>query len=438
MLEKLQNLVVRLNTSNSNKHKETELRMYRNDSEIKKILFYTYNPFYQFNITSNNCIKNKHLCTPKNGDIFDLLDDLRYKRITGHDAIATVNGFILLNPHYEELIYRIIDKDLKTRASDTIINKAIPNLIPTFKVALAQKYEPEIVKFPKRSVNGSVFIKNTPIWYVSRKLDGCRCIIIVDEDGDVESYSRQGKRFDTLGMIEQEIKSIGLTNVVFDGEICMVDDNGVESFQGVMKEIRKKNHTMENAMFKIFDCLSLTEFTLGYGDTHLQSRLIHLLAFLDSEDTPHISVLRQELVMDEEHFQEWVTKSSEEGWEGVMLRKNIGYEGKRTKNLLKVKSFHDDEYIVKGVESGEIRHIVNGVDVEETMLSRIMIEHKGNVVGVGSGFSMEQRRNFHNDPSLIVGKTITVQYFEESQNQNGEFSLRFPVIKHIFENNRDI
>lgn len=438
MLERLQSLVYRLNNSNSNNYKEEQLRMYRNDEEIKRILFYIYNPFYQFNITSKNCIKNKSLCTPKNGDIFDLLDDLRYRRITGHDAIATVNGFILLNPHYEELIYRIIDKDLKTRASDTIINKAIPNLIPTFKVALAQKYEPEIVQFPKRSIVVHDFIKKPSSWYVSRKLDGCRCIVIVDEDGDVESYSRQGKRFDTLGVIEREIKSMGLTNVVFDGEICMVDENGTESFQGVMKEIRKKNHTMENAMFKIFDCLSLTEFTLGHGDTHLQSRLIHLLAFLDSEDIPHLSVLRQELVMDEEHFQEWVTRASDEGWEGVMLRKNVGYEGKRTKNLLKVKTFHDDEYIVRGTESGEIRHIVDGVDVEETMLSRIMIEHKGNIVGVGSGFSMEQRRDFHNDPSLIVGKTITVQYFEESQNQNGEFSLRFPVIKHIFENGRDV
>jgi len=437
MLERLQELVNRLNNSNSNKYKEETLRMYRNDEELKRILYYTYNPFYQFFVTSKNCIKNKSLCTPKDGDIFDLLDDLRYRRITGHDAITTINGFILLNPHYEELIYRILDKDLKTRTGEKLINKAIPNLIPSFKVVLAQKYEPEIVQFPKRSIVHN-FIKNPSSWYVSRKLDGCRCIVIVDEDGDVESYSRQGKRFDTLGVVEQEIKSMGLTNVVFDGEICMVDENGNESFQGVMKEIRKKNHTMENAMFKIFDCLSLTEFTLGHGDTHLQSRLIHLLAFMDGEDTPHVSVLRQELVMDEEHFQEWVTRASEEGWEGVMLRKNIGYEGKRTKNLLKVKTFHDNEYIVMGTESGEIRHIVDGVDVEEVMLSRIMIEHKGNVVGVGSGFSMGQRRDFHEDPTLIVGKTITVQYFEESQNQDGDFSLRFPVIKHIFENGRDV
>lgn len=441
LLDKLDKLVNELNSSNSNKDKESKLREYRNDEEIKRILFYTYNPFYQFNITSKNCIKNRSklpVLVQVGYTLFDLLDDLRLQNISGHEAISRVNGFVSLNPEHEELIYRVIDKDLKTRTGDKLINKAIPNLIPTFEVALAEKYEPGMVDFPQRSIILHEFLIKRAGWYVSRKLDGVRCIIVVDEDGDVESYSRQGKRFETLSIIEQEIKKIGLTHVVFDGEICMVDENGNESFQGVMKEIRKKDHTMENAMFKVFDCLSLTEFTTGVGDTPLQGRLLHLLAFLDSEDTPHVSVLEQELVRDEEHFQEWVSRASDEGWEGVMIRKNVGYEGKRTKNLLKVKTFHDEEYVVTGVESNMIRHIVDGVDVEEEMLSRIMIEHKGNVVGVGSGFTMEQRRDFHRDPSLIVGKTVTIQYFEESQNQDGEFSLRFPVIKHIYENDRDV
>jgi len=60
----------------------------------------------------------------------------------------------------------------------------------------------------------------------------------------------KAKLFNTLSVVEQEIKSLGLTNVVFDGEICMVDSEGNESFQDVMKEIRRKNHTMKNVMLK--------------------------------------------------------------------------------------------------------------------------------------------------------------------------------------------
>jgi len=71
------------------------------------------------------------------------------------------------------------------------------------------------------------------------------------------------------------------------------------------------------------------------------------------------------------------------------------------------------------------------------MLSKIIIEHKGNDVGVGSGFTMEQRRDYHRNPKEIIGKTVTIQYFEESKNQDGGYSLRFPVLKHVYEELRD-
>jgi len=39
--------------------------------------------------------------------------------------------------------------------------------------------------------------------------------------------------------------------------------------------------------------------------------------------------------------------------------------------------------------------------------------------------------------SDIIGKTITVQYFEETKNDKGGISLRFPTVKHIYESERD-
>ena len=71
------------------------------------------------------------------------------------------------------------------------------------------------------------------------------------------------------------------------------------------------------------------------------------------------------------------------------------------------------------------------------MLKNVVIEHKGFKVDVGSGFSQEQRRHYFKNPEEIIGKTITVQYFEETKNQDGGISLRFPVIKGIYNNKRD-
>ena len=44
---------------------------------------------------------------------------------------------------------------------------------------------------------------------------------------------------------------------------------------------------------------------------------------------------------------------------------------------------------------------------------------------------------YKENPNAILGKQITVQYFEESHNQNGGISLRFPTVKAIYETQRN-
>ena len=70
-----------------------------------------------------------------------------------------------------------------------------------------------------------------------------------------------------------------------------------------------------------------------------------------------------------------------------------------------------------------------------TMLSQVWIEHKNHLVKVGSGFTQDQRLKYMD--GSIIGKMITVQYFEETKNQEGGISLRFPTVKHIYETERD-
>jgi DNA ligase-1 len=106
--------------------------------------------------------------------------------------------------------------------------------------------------------------------------------------------------------------------------------------------------------------------------------------------------------------------------------------------MLKRKAFKDAEYIVTSVETGPFRCIVNGKEVEENVVTNFHIIHRGNDVSVGSGLSLEQRRYFKEHPEELVGKTVTIQYFEETENTKGEFSLRFPTLKYIYENGRDV
>ena len=429
-LKSIQDFVTKLKSTNATNDKIDIIKEYREDHTINEVLKYTYSPFKQYHVTSKNCKKNSDLTKYGYTNLFDLLRDLNSRLLTGHEAISYVNGYVEANKKYEDLIYCVVDKNLKTRTGADLINKAIPKCVPTFKVALANSYDKQ-----KGKVNF-----DTQTWFASHKLDGVRCLAIVDDNGTCNFFSRQGKTFDTLDVLKNEIESLNLCNMVFDGEVCVVDENGTEDFQGIMKEIKRKDHTIENPKYKIFDYLMLSEFDTQVSKRSLSDRLgkFNMVYNTFNEQLNCIDLLEQWKVESEEHFQELAELATKNNWEGLILRKDCEYKGKRSNDLLKVKKFFDEEYVVKSIETSTHRIIVDGLEVEEEMLSNVVIEHKGCDVGVGSGFDQSERRKYFKNPELIIGKTITVQYFEETLNQDGCHSLRFPVVKHVYENGRNV
>lgn len=427
-LQDIQNFVTESNQTNSNTDKLNILKKYADNESVCMALNYTYNTFKQYGVTSENCKKNSKLISYGYTDLSKLLDDLNDRFITGHTAISCVNGFVEANKAYEELIFNIIDRNLKTRSTTSMINKVIPGLIPTFDVALANSYDEKMAK----KVN-----LNDDVWFVSRKLDGCRCICIIDENGEPKYFSRAGNEFMTLKNLDAEIISLGLKNMVIDGEICMMDKNGNENFQGIIKEIKRKDHTIENPFFYMFDILTMEEFINKEGTTQFAIRNVQLDNLFYEKEFKNIGYLEQTILLDERMLMVKVTEAKENGWEGLMLRKDAPYQGKRSNDVLKVKSFYDAEYIVVDIENAVNRVIVDGKEVEEMMMRNVVIEHKGSRVQVGSGFNHEQKRYYFEHPEEILGKQITVQYFEETHNQNGGISLRFPTVKAIYESRRD-
>ena len=422
-LKKLQEFVDKMKSTSSLLEKKTIIETIKNDDFITNALYYTYNQFLKFNVTSKNCKKNSDKVAQGHHTLFQVLDFLATRKVTGHDAIKLVNRFVEVNKGFEDLIFSIIDRNLEIRASESVINKVIPGLIPTFDVALATKYEPKFCDFENEE------------WLASRKLDGVRCIIRKEQD-EITAYSRQGNEFTTLQKVIDEVSKIP-GDFVLDGEICLMDENGNEHFQGLMKEIKRKNHTIKNPKYVIFDFLTLEEFDTKQGTATLEDRYINLQG-CDLTETDTLSLLEQHPVESDEQLADMIADADENGYEGIMLRSNTGYEGKRSKNLLKCKKFFDAEYKVQSVDFDSHRVIREGKEVVVPMLAQAYITHKGYEVAVGSGWNQEQRIKYHANPELLIGKTITVQYFEETKNQEGGISLRFPTVKHVYENGRNV
>lgn len=429
---KLENLVERLNSSNSTNEKKVILSesQYSDDEFIKSILHYTYNPYKQFRVKPDNLKKNKHLVadTLKYDNLFELLDALDREEITGHNAISHVNKFIEDYSSYTDIIYNIFDRNLKVRMTDKLVNQVIPDLVPTFDVALANEYNEKL----KKKIN---FDREE--WFASRKLDGLRCLAIIGPTGDVKLMSRSGKEFKTLDVLKEEISGYNFTDVVLDGEICIVDENGNEDFTAILKEYNKKDHTIKNPKYLVFDFLSIDEFDNKESKNVLSDRYQLLLQNIRNT-SKYIDVVFQSQIKNKSDLEVLQDQAATQGWEGLMLRKNTYYKGKRSNDLLKVKTFKDEEYIVKDIEIGPFRTIVNGKEITENILASVFIEHKGYKVRVGSGFSIDERRHYKEHPEDIIGKEITVKYFNESTNKDGGLSLRFPTVKAIYKGKRDI
>jgi DNA ligase-1 len=423
----LKTVIDELNSTNSTNDKKEILSKYKDAEFVKKVLYYTYNPFYQYYVTPDNLEKyyGEDLGVLYTfNDLFEMLNALRVREVTGHKAINSVNDFCHRNEEFKDIIYKIIGKDLEIRMGDSLINKVIPDLIPTFDCALATDFDKVPVNFSKEQ------------WIASRKLDGVRCLAIIDDLGKATLWSRQGNQFETLGKVISEIEKLGLKDMVLDGEICLTDANGNEDFQGIMKQIRKKGHTIDNPKYLVFDMITGADFRSKSGSNKYLDRYAELTEVIKGYN--HISVVSQDLIADEAHYADLMNEADNNGWEGLILRKNVGYEGKRSKNMLKCKSFKDAEYKVIELEFGPFRMIENGLEVTKEVLSNVVIEHKGNRVSVGSGFSIAEREYFKANPNEILNKIITVKYFQETQNQTGSWSLRFPTVKVIHGNKRTV
>ena len=450
-------------TASANERKEIMSNLLQSDKRelILQIFEDCYGPT-KYNLSSDRITEhstifdNSTLTIDKDYHVFhEMLEKLAKRELTGNAALEYANQvFALFVNEDRPYLSMILDKNLKVGFSLEQVNKLLGKKKKEFEVSLAYNLD---------DVKGVDPIDGT--YFASRKLDGCRCVCFVetgwDEDGKNVHIvsnpifkSRQNKEFTTLNNLIEPMRRLALEyhivgKLVFDGEVCILDEKGDEHFDWIMKEIRRKNHTIANPCYNIFDVVTQEQFEGLEESPNFTERDFSLtVAFKKLSDKSNIEsstsavrpidrlhLLKQELICTQEDFDRWSRYVAEGGWEGFMLRKDAPYKSGRTKDLLKVKKFKDAEYKVVGYESGMMKYGTTEIPV----VTNILIEHKGNVVSVGSGISKEQRIAWYNEPANIVGKTVTIQYFEETvDSKTGNLSLRFPVLKYVYDEERDV
>jgi DNA ligase-1 len=116
------------------------------------------------------------------------------------------------------------------------------------------------------------------------------------------------------------------------------------------------------------------------------------------------------------YYEDYVTL----GYEGQMIRLDGNYENKRSKYLLKHKSFIDEEYTILDV--------VEGIGNKTGMVGSFVFESKtGKRFNSSPKFNWEECTKMWNERESLIGKSATVKYF----NLTPDGVPRFPYVIKI-------
>ena len=426
-MEEIIEIINQLRNENSTNGKLKILKDNKDNELLKKVLYYTYNPFKKYGMSDKTINRLNQLKPSKWDDVFEMLDELSKSNIND-ELKLNVNLFLDKeeNSWQSDTIYDLYKcmllKDLKIGCNSKTINKVWKNLIPSFNVMLAESY----FKQKENYINGREFV-------ISTKLDGNR-LVIIKRNGVVEFYTRQGKLMDGLIEIEEEAKLLD-DNMVYDGELISENPGNLPSdelFRITMTKARKKG-IKTGLIFNCFDMLPVSDFERGICKIPFIKRKTTLKSLLDSLKLQHIievPILYQGT--DESKILEWIKWARDNDLEGVMINlSNAPYECKRSKGILKGKVMQSCDLKIIDFEEGEGNF--------KGTLGATLVEYKDNIVKVGSGYSLEERNYIWKHKKELIGRIMEVSYFEESINsKTGLASLRFPVFKNIREIGKEV
>lgn len=329
----------------------------------------------------------------------------------------------------KEIFKKIVCKNLPLGVDSKTINKCFSGLIPTFDVCLCDKYydKPELVDGKKE-------------FAISTKIDGCRCIAI-KENGIVRLISRQGKPWLGCKEIEEAIKKLPIDNFVFDGEITIKDFMKYPSkdvYKMTTKIISTKDEEKKGVCLNIFDGMPLHMWnTKVCPDTYFW-RHKYLLRISERNKSDVLNFLEdiytgKDVSKIEELMKGIVRK---EDWEGLVIKFTDSlYEWKRSKNWLKVKAFDEMDLIIKDIEEGTN----SNKDKLGALICEIEHPKLGHIEAkVGSGYSEDERIRFWKIKKELIGRVVSVQYFEQTENTTTKIkSLRFPVFLELKEEGQE-
>lgn len=372
------------------------------------------------------------------------LEKLSLRQLTGSAGIEHLRNILsYLTPSDAIVVERIIGKDLRCGASESSFNAVIPGFISVYPCLLARPGE-------EKNLKNIVYPAFSEL-----KGDGGRSNFHVSGD-DVSICGRSGRPIDLLGEMDEAFIELGKQfpfPVMFDGELVVIDDNGIvlprRVGNGIInKAIRGTISREEAKMVRVmlWDVIPLSEFYKGKTTEIYKTRFESLekaITILTTHGeatcanklkgiSPKYWIIPYKIVNSLEEAVAHFELLLSQGFEGTILRNfNNHWSDTRSKDLVKMKGEKEVDLEIIGQNPGKGQFL--------GQIGSLICASSDRKVQVDiSGFTLEERADITKNINNLLGGIVSVRYNErissKSSGRAGIDSLFLPrFLEHRFD-----
>lgn len=276
--------------------------------------------------------------------------------------------------------------------------------------------KPMLAKQEKDIKNRKIFDNE---WYISRKVNGVRCLIYYDGN-KIRTSSRGATNYDLaiIHIIQHPILEEFFKNhpkAILDGEIYKAGYS-LNKISGICRTQATVNDG-KDLQFYWYDIVDLEQpFSERWKTMNEWSKELQLSDFDPykhfSDSELHMQFLPQQLISGFDNMKKLHDKWVSEGWEGAVIRNpNSVYKpGSRGNDWIKIKVYQDSEYPIVGISEG----------LRDEDMCFILETPSGQQFNCKPMGDREQKQWYREHIEELIGKNLTIKYFEMSGVEGSE------------------
>lgn len=286
----------------------------------------------------------------------------------------------------------------------------LQNIYGEVKMRAGATVKPMLAKQEKDIKNRKIFDNE---WYISRKVNGVRCLIYYD-NGKIRTASRGATNYDiAIIHIIQHPTLIAFfqkhPDAILDGEIYKAGLS-LNQISGICRSQKTVNDG-KDLQFYWYDIVDLkASFSERWKCMQEWSKELQLSEFdpyrCFSDNELHMQFLPQSLISGFDNMKNLHDKWVKEGWEGAVIRNpDSTYKpGSRGNDWIKIKEYIEAEYPIVGLAEG----------LRDEDMCFVLETPSGQRFNCKPMGDRAQKQWYREHIEELIGKPLTIKYFEMS------------------------